>query len=343
MMTEAGLASDNDLLRDPCWFPHAFDPRTGTFGFVHAPRDYWVEKRFLDQRWMTEELPQRALPVRDVEEALEGGSAPHLNIIWHSSLCCSTLLADLIAAEGKCLSLREPQVLVALANVRRMQPPTDHPVAAALRLLARRFVPDEQIAIKPSNFANNLIGAAAARSRGRMLFLYSDLPDFLLSIARKGAEGDAYVTALFRALAADGLVPPALTADMPLSGAKVAALVWHMQIAAFAHALAELGSSRAASLHSGVLLARPRDTLTALDDFFGLGLGADGIAGRVSGPLMTRHAKELRAYDAQSREAEHEALRAQAGSALDEVVAWSYGLCPESPRGDLAHPLIANS
>lgn len=333
------MHSDAEVLADPRWFPHAFDSRRQSLEFRFAERDYWSDKRFLDERWLRERLPERTLSIDAVAAGL-GAAQPHLGFVWHTSFCCSTLLADLLEAAGRNLALREPQVLVTLANARREGGAA--PYGPVFRLLARRFEGDAHVTVKPSNFANNLIEMASAHTAGRMLFLYSDLPSFLIAVARKGQDGRAYARTLLSSLAADGLLPPAIERETQLSDAKVAALAWHLQIANFARAMKALGPERAASLDCEVLLADPAGTLTALDSFFELGLGGDHIAQAVDGPLMNRHAKTLAGgYSAASRKAEIAAARRELGPALDDVIAWSHAMCPATPRGvPLSYPLM---
>lgn len=335
------FTADADMLADPCWFPHAFDPGRRSVEFVFAERSYWAEKRFLDIRWMRERLPQREMPAARLNAALADSEPIPLNFIWHTSLCCSTLLADLIEQAGCNLSLREPQILVELASARRMVPrPAEIPYRPAFWLLARRFGADAHITVKPSNFANNLIGEAMASTSGKMLFLYSDLPSFLVGVVRRGREGETYTRDLFSRLIADGPVPGRLRQDTRLSAAKMAALAWHMQLAAFRGNLDAMQPELSASLDCETLLAQPEDILRAVDRFFKLELGEAHIEKAAKGPLMKRHAKELRAYDAGQRHEEDAAIRARLGSALDDVVAWSHEICPETARAvPLPRPL----
>ena len=330
------LITEKTALQDPRWFPHDYDISSRRIRLLYAERDYWASKRFLDERRITEVLPVRDISADD--PALLSRHEPQLNFIWNTAFCCSTLLADLLEKPGCNLSLREPQIMVKLAAVRQNGAAAGPiPSAAVLHLLARRFDHDEQITIKPSVVVNSFMNEVAHCSNGKMLFLHSDLQTFLLAIARRKEAGRMFAQSLFATLALEGLVPSGLSPETRLSGAKTAALAWHMQMAMFTQALSHYGD-RARSLDCSDFLSCPRETLIALDSFFTLRLGEVHIDDAVMGSLMSRHAKELRTYDVHTRKKENDALRAQLGPEFDRAIAWSREVCATIPAV-LPYPL----
>jgi hypothetical protein len=327
--------------RDPALFLHDIDPAASRAGFVRTDRASLAAEPFLDHRWRTPDAVDAALSLADLKAA--AGEAPQIDFIWHTSFCASTLLARCLDTPGACLALKEPQVLVSLAGMKRSGRLDGDLAKAAFGLLGRRFDPDERILIKPSNGANTLIGEAAALTRGRALLLYSDCESFVLSMAGRGRTGFAYVRDSFRILAADGHPagrwPPAEL--LRLTDLELAALFWRMQMDALEAASTRLGD-RARSLDCRQLLEEPEEVLTGIDDFFGLELGGAHLEAVASGPLFSRDAKQPGvAFDARARSEERAQLRAQLGPDLPAVVRSMESVFSRAPK--LAPPLLANA
>ena len=314
-------ASDDPLaLGNPGWFLHGLDADSRRATFVRTDRAALSAEPFLDHRWRQDELACREVAVSDFSAV--GSEPAPVNFIWHTSHCASTVLASCLDAEGRCLALKEPQVLVILAALKRGGLRDPALARAVFALLARRFQPGEQVLIKPSNSANNLITEAAALTKGRMLLLYSDCESFVLSIARQGVSGFGLVRRLFMSLARDGhpagCWPPEQL--FRLTDLQLAVLVWRMQMDALEVAATRLGE-RARSLDCRRFLTDPGPVLCAVDDFLGLGIGEAHIQGALDGPRFRGHAKlPGQVFDPEARAAENRRLRAQLGRDLDEAL-----------------------
>ena len=243
---------------------------------------------------------------------------------------------------GRCLSLKEPRAIVDLADLKRRQQTLKRPglTRAVFGLQARRFEADEPILIKPSNFANNLIDEAADVTEGRMVMVYSSCRAFLASIVKAGEARRGYVRQLFISLAADGH-PQAqwpMTTLLGLSDLHMAALVWHMQMAALQSAMAKLGD-RAVSLDGDTFLRRPREALEALDEVFDLGLGSGELDQRAVTAALGRDVKTGAAgAGLERRKAEAEKVERLLGSHLDALVEWAARACPDV-RPELPRPV----
>jgi hypothetical protein len=122
---------------------------------------------------------------------------------------------------------------------------------------------------------------------------------------------------------------------MKLTDLRIAALMWHMEIAEFLRNRSLLAEGRAVSLDCDAFLADPAAVLGRLDDFLGLGIGTETLAGICGGPLFARDAKSASGepYTIERRRAEQEDVARAWGGALDEIVAWSYDVCLKTPRG----------
>lgn len=331
------------IVADASWFPDDLAP-DGTLSFVRVGREDLAREAFLDERWQRERLPRARHRLEEIARQLPLRlSRPRLNFIWHTAFCCSTAISRALDLPGRNLSLREPDVLTALASARRASAPGFSEAARAVfSLLARPFRAGAGVTIKPTNFANILIGDAALLTSGKMLFLYSDLPSFVLSIARRGERGRAFARALFWEIAGDGHAQFGWPMEklFKLSDLEIAALAWHMQIETLSRAWSQLEPGRATTLDCDAFLHSPEETLAALDTFFGFGLGERVLAfARKAGP----HAKHAdREFTAVARREEHQEAREQIGPILNEIIAWSYQVCPSTPRGvPLPEPLVA--
>lgn len=325
-------------LSDADWFLDNLDFEAGRASFVQTDRASLASEPFLDHRWAHEGAAGFQVPLSELL-AIDHGPAP-LSFIWHTSYCASTLLASCLDAEGRCLALKEPRVLVLLAALKRTAGRIDPALARAVfSLLARRFRPDEQILIKPSNGANTLMVEAAAMTSGRMLLLHSDCESYLVSMARQGGQGFSLVREMFLCLASDGHPagrwPPAHV--LKLTDLQLAGLVWRMQMDALEAASQRLGD-RARSLDFRRFLADPGPTLRAADDFLGLHLGPARIEERVNGPLFTHNAKQpLDRFDRQARADEDQHWRTRIRREIDAVIEMTHAAFPRAPK--LAPPL----
>lgn len=325
----AATSSLEDVIGNADWFPDNVDFNRNTFGFVRTDRKALSGESFLDFRWNRSALARVDVPIPAISSAVEKLPRPKLNFIWHTAFCCSTLIARCLDAGSTNLSLKEPQVLILLAEAKRAGRPISGATDAAFRLLARGR---EQVLVKPTNAVNNLIPDALRTTDGRMLFLYSDCKSFLVSIAKKGEMGRIFARKLFGLFATDGH-PQAKwpwQTLFELSDMQVAALVWHMQIAEFRRSR---DASRSAALNCDDFLVHPRETLAKLNGFFGIGLSAAQLDAAL--PLLARNAKDTNeSFSAARRAAEASDAAKLFGGELDTVVEWSYRACPETPRGN---------
>lgn len=326
-------------LADPRWFPDDLNLATGKARFLRVSREELSRQPFLDPRWKRAGLAESQVPAVTLDAS--DGVRPRLNFIWHTSYCCSTVLATALDRTGVSLSLKEPQVLVGLANLKRGQGGMLKRPALAralFALLARRFSPDERVLVKPSNFTNNLLPEAAEMTDGRMLMLYSSCRDFLISIAKANESRRGFPRELFVSLSMDQSHPqakwPAATL-IRLTDLQIAAVAWRMQVAEMRRAMDKLGD-RAVSLDADRFDKEPRAVLNALDRFFGLGLGACDEAA-----WLGRDVKTGAARDEKARRRDAARMEGELGPALDRIVEWSARVCGVPAEAEpLDQPLL---
>lgn len=339
------MSKPSPIIDDPCWFPDAHDARAHALRFTRVSRKILSDEAFLDDRWARAGAEMVSRPVADFAALAIPKRAPHF--IWHTAFCGSTLLARCLDKPGTNLSLREPAVLMSLANMKRLQgsEAAQRELAPVLALMSRPFVRREHVTIKPTNTVNNLIRETVALAPGgRHLLLYSDIRAFLISIAKKGEAGRAFARQLFTIFAMDGhaIARTEPRELMKLSDLQIAALVWHMQVASFLDAAQNSPAGTFASLDGDAFLQSPQAGIAAVDAFLGLGLGAEHAASTASGPLLRRDSKNPdQAHGADRRAEEARQTADMLGPELEAIIDWSYGLFPGSPRvGQMPYPLV---
>ena len=115
------MAPLTELLKNPEWFPIGLSQDYRTIRFGRVSRDDLAHEAFLDQRMSGSVRAVQEHPVREIVAQAGEFPAELPVFVFHSAFCCSTLLARAFDAPGRCLSLKEPDVLMGLANALRMQ------------------------------------------------------------------------------------------------------------------------------------------------------------------------------------------------------------------------------
>ncbi|HSC18370.1 MAG TPA: hypothetical protein VLC74_05600 [Rhizomicrobium sp.] len=345
-------AQPQEILAKAEWFPAEYDIPTRMLRFAQSSRETISNETFLGEgKWDYSKLPQVEFPERVMLRHLPDKTAkPQVNFIWHTGFCCSTLIARLLDVPGKNLSLKEPGVLLLLADVKRQKAmgpgKTFSPRFPELLfyLLCRPFSAGERITIKPTNSCNHILPDAVSLTQGKHLFLYSDCRSFLISIAKKGEYGRQYARKLYAGIVGDGNVQARWPiADVfAMTDLQTASILWHMQIAEFQRSWPLLAPGRATSLDCDAFLADPLGALVKIDEFLGLGIGRECLADRIASPVFSRHSKDsMTAYTQENRRADHARLAGEMKSVLEDIVPRSYELCKATPRGaPLPNPLM---
>lgn len=319
-----------EIVSEPEWLPLGFDRAGSAILFGRMTRAAASRAAFLDHR-AAEAVRERArLPLDETARALPAGRAAPA-FIFHTSFCCSTLLARALDCEGRVAALKEPNVLLDVANALRVDERLRNDAAARARLvglvfalLARPARGERQVLVKPTNGANSLL-PDAARAGAPILLLHGPLRDYLVSIIKKGEEGRAFVRQQFNMFGFDGglgAIPQRQA--MGLTDLQVAALIWRHQIESFAQALAEFPAARLAALDYRRLLAAPAAALRAAARHLDLDIPEAALDAAAAGDVFARDAKFAdRAFDAARRSAEEESIAAQWGATLDLICGWA--------------------
>lgn len=282
------------IVTDARWLPSRLVPESA-MEFVWLPREDQSKISFLaDQYLQDRDLTTVRLSLADVRSELPR-AARGCHYIFHSAFCCSTLLCRALNVPGASFGLNEPQIMLELARLMR-QGKLDQPLLNNVQtLLSRPFGPNEVSIVKPGNEANLLIDPLMRldeRSKG--ILLYAPLPQFLRSIARKQLWGRCWGRRLFLLLRQDhplslGFSDAELFEQTDL---QVAAMAWLHHQVHFASILSRF-PGRFRTLDSDTFLAGRAQCLTAIGDYFELGVEAGRWAEISESEVFTRHSKEI--------------------------------------------------
>ncbi len=224
----------SELLNDPSWFPGVLNTKAGTLCFNRIDRDSLSREAFLDQRMAGSVTARETASLSDVIAAVSSEVKPTPAFIFHSAFCCSTLLAKALDLPGTAISLKEPEVLMGLANAHRVDKQVRQSsirakalVHTIFILLARQFTPTERVLIKPTNSANNLLPDAIATG-AQVLLLYGDLRSFLVSVLKKGEACKSFVRQQYNIFALDAKGLAGIPARQAISFTNLQAVARHL-------------------------------------------------------------------------------------------------------------------
>ncbi len=323
------MTSTTAPLSDPTWFPIGFDLKADTLTFLKTNRQTLSEAAFLDQRFYPAAPQTQAITLSTALQEV-AQTAP-INWIFHTAFCCSTLMARALDIPSKSLALKEPDILMQLANARRMsaQNGTSEGTLTALEglvlnLLGRQFSPDEAIIIKPTNPANPLIDLAVSRGES-CLFMVSSLEGFLISIIKKGEPCRSFVRTLYNIFALD----PNSLSQIPQRQAltftdlQIAALVWHHQVQHMTGS-AQRGGSNIRAIDGNKLPIDPTPYLAAATRFFDLGWTDSEVTAQATGSVFQHNSKfDDQSYDASIRASEAKNIRETYAEAIEVTLKWA--------------------
>lgn len=291
---------------------------------------------FLDSRIEAPLREASSVAVDVVAQAALPEAAP-LAWLFHTSFCCSTLLARMLHVPPCQVVLKEPLVLRRLGDARHAGWPLDGLVDPSVRLLSRPWHPCPAVVIKPTHAALNIAVELLDASPGsRGVILTSSLEDFLISNLKKTPETLAKVPALaeralqagsFHArLPADALAPPDLLAAV--------ALQWAAQRELCTDIATAVGPQRLRFLDAAALLDDVQATAWQCVQWLRLPVPRALLVPRVA-ESSQRHAKARAApYDPGDRAADARLIRARFGSEIAAVMRWFDRLVMPAMRED---------
>ena len=336
------LAMSKNIVNDPDWWPHRYDPSRDAIHFIKAGKDDHRAAVFL-----TDEYLKGATGPKPVDRKLaaSSGNQVPLHFIFHSAYCCSTLLTRAFDIPGTSMGLKEPVILNDMEGwLARGAAKTEWEAVSKdlLSLLARPLEGQESIIAKPSCLINNIAPQILAlRPESHALFLYAPLKDYLGSIARKGMWGRLWVRDLMIKQLRHNLIHLGLQGDdyLGLTDLQTAAVGWMVQHAVFANIYEKYGPKRLLCLDSVSLMKHPKSALNKLSNHFGLKVPAEKLTEIVTGPVFNTHSKTDEDFDMSSREADRYEGAQLHSDEIEKVYIWAQTIA-ENARIPLDLPTL---
>lgn len=343
------MVTATDVVKDPCWYLHDINLDQATLLFVKTEPSALSACSFLDHRFDIQGLPSASVPIANLLGLTSTIQSVVPTFVFHTAFCCSTLIARCLDLESANVSLKEPAVLMSLANYQRV----NHPLLAnadqahsihtlVTKLLFRPFGDEQTVLVKPTNTVNNIIRQLmATHPSSKALLLHSDLESFLISILKKGEQGRSFARQLFTLFLMDS--PEAQQLDstrlMRMTDSQIAAITWHLQLETFFDVFNVHDSSRVVSLHCDRLLEDPNGSLASVIAFLELTALSDDF-GRLmnQAPLQSNAKTPGQNFDAVSRSQEYGKARADFSDTLNTIIPWAkqlrfkYGYSDDIPN-----------
>lgn len=316
-----------DVVLSPEWLPHTYDASGANLTFVDVPQSARTSLTFLSDEDFAGKFAKATFPVESVGREVQAAERAPIHFLFHTSFCGSTLLARALDIPGTSTALREPDVLINLANriVRCDDQANRERLDLVLRLLGRPLSPGERVIVKPTNFANRLVEPMLRmRPESRAVLLYSDVETFLRSLLKRGMFGRIFGRRMFTQVSAWAALDfgYSVTDLLQQTDAQIAALAWLMQVRRF-DSIAGAFGERVMIVDSATLLADPVETIDCVQALFGLGIDRSRVDEIASGPVFSKHSKfSDRDYDSVAREEEHRAASDAHAEEIAMVVKW---------------------
>lgn len=196
--------------------------------------------------------------------------------IFHTAFCGSTLMSQALASLYNSLPLREPEalgnLLVYLRCANLSQEAYNTQVQQVLKLLSRRFHPQQVAVVKANDYANPLMPDLLQQQNNLpLLFMYTPLAEFLAGCLKAQNRRD-WIKQRYQAVQAFASQILAWPQDLNLRDdayGEMAAVYWSYNVALFLRAWG-IAPQRVRSLDFNQMLANPLAAVRRCADMFGL-------------------------------------------------------------------------
>lgn len=306
---------------DPRWFPVDLDPVTPRFAMLRIDEGHVTGPAFMDNRLGVDfsaavPVPLPALPALP--------APPRAAWLFHTSFCCSTLLARALQDAPACMVYREPLVLRRLSDERDRGMAVAHWMTPTARLLFRPWRDDGAVVVKPTHAALNIAGDLLAATPGsRAVALLSSLDDFLVSNIKKTPETHAKVPALVERAVGAGSLRHRLAgrAFEPPSLLAAVALQWVAQRELLVD-IDEHAPGRLRFIDASQVLTDLAGTARDCLDWWGLPVNDASLRARAAAVAGVNAKQTSATYSARQREDEAVQLSRMFARELAEARAW---------------------
>ena len=333
--------------------PHKIDVNNNAYKVVATDRKTIETSAFLaDGRFTGPETVFSELPFNEASASLRP-EAPGASYIFHTAFCCSTLLAKAADQPGRMLSLKEPEILMDLANIRRTNVKDSRSAAIwaqlaelTFRLMDQPLVSGERNLLKPTNLANNILEALLVSPVKRPIFIiYSDLKSFLTSLLKKQEEGRAFGRKMFNIISLDF---PQMRTDIgerqlfTMTDLQVGALAWHLQMNYLLEMLKHPAGAEIKTIHCDDFLADTSNNLFKIGQHLKCHFTREDVDRRVMGDIFRKNSKfEDQEFQTNARAKTNKAIQSEYNDILDMIVEWSqFASISSAPMRHMPHGIL---
>ena len=314
------MLDQGTIAGSPLWFPLRMTGGGAAGASVEAgagmalveltEADYRTES-FLDLRLLARGYEEVFCPTATLVQAAQSLKATP-QYIFHIGHAGSTLIARLIGAHEQCLSVREPQLLRALADAAARPPgeaPPGPPPAAALPLdvvlplMGRTWRPGQRAVVKATSIASEMAPLIlGGEDRPAAIFMFVDALAYLRSIlAGPNSRVESRALASGRLRRLQQRLPGTGDAWHPRTEGEVIAMSWLCEMTTL-HRAWEACAAQVLWVNFDEFLKTPAPVLAQIFAALGARVPARDVEALVTGPLMLRYSKAPEhAYDAALR------------------------------------------
>lgn len=313
-------------------YPHKIDISQNAYQMVAVNREDFTDTTFL----YSGQFPKvgASLISQSFQETVQS-FASDTNVasyIFHTAFCCSTLLAKALDNPGKTLALKEPEVIVDLAHIRRQSSGDmdnwGRLAELTFKLMDTSFAKGEKNIIKPTNLANNILEALLLSPIKRPVFIiYSDLKSFLISLLKKKEEGRVFGRKLFNILSLDF---PELRTEIgermlfTMTDLQIGALAWHMQMNYLLKMMALPRGQNIKTLHCDDFLNNISHNLLNVSQYLECPLSPEEVSQRINSDIFKKNSKfGNQDFQENARAQENKAIQSDYDDILDKIIEWS--------------------
>lgn len=307
------------------YFPVDLDVSSRTFYFLETSIEELRKNTFLDNRFFQGRANFKKLDATHIPLDLQT-PANKIGYLFHTSFCCSTLLARLLDFPERSLVLKEPYLLRRLSDG-KFAGTYDHKLTQiALGLLSRLSENESAVLLKPTHVALNIAGEMMSMSPNpRAILITSTLNDFLISNIKKPDSTKKKVPELVeRLMSASDLpnhLPPA--AFEPPDFLCGVALQWHAQQKIISDLLNGKHGHDFHLVYEADLLKSPEETLAKCLHWLRWPISDSDIKAQI-GVIMPHHSKSSsRPYGPDEKEYETLILLKKYNEEINFALKWS--------------------
>jgi hypothetical protein len=307
------------------FFPVDLNVKSKSFVFQSTTLEALKEGTFLDNRFFkTDSMMSSLEHNKFADTPLK--LADKIGFLFHTSFCCSTLLARLLDFPNHSLALKEPLILRRLSDAELIGRSESSLQQTALNLLFRSVADDCAILVKPTHVALNIANSMlSCLPRAKALLISSTLKDFLVSNIKKSEQTKLKVPELVeRFMSASNyhaqLPPQAFSPPTFLCGV---ALQWHAQRWITNELMNGSNGHNIKLLWETDLLNTPNQTLVDCLDWLDWSVPENAIETQIS-QITTQHAKSSsRSYNANEKKYEDNLLTDKYHDDIHLALRWS--------------------